>query len=171
MYNPVRNTIHLGYVLDFPLLYYATTPSLQHSPCGHQSPRALPPLAATICPTPVLLKQKKIRTHSSKRTDSDNLCMVEHRRLELLTPTLPVLCATNCANAPSDDTNFNTEKRVCKAFFQNFFTERSENGSASLLDSVGAFRYTETVGMAVCFQSFPKETEIKRVFRQSFLFC
>ena len=26
--------------------------------------------------------------------------MVEHRRLELLTPTLPVLCATNCANAP-----------------------------------------------------------------------
>jgi hypothetical protein len=25
---------------------------------------------------------------------------VEHRRLELLTPTLPVLCATNCANAP-----------------------------------------------------------------------
>ena len=27
--------------------------------------------------------------------------MVEHRRFELLTPTLPVLCATNCANAPS----------------------------------------------------------------------
>ena len=26
--------------------------------------------------------------------------MVEHRRFELLTPTLPVLCATNCANAP-----------------------------------------------------------------------
>ena len=26
--------------------------------------------------------------------------LVEHRRLELLTPTLPVLCATNCANAP-----------------------------------------------------------------------
>ena len=25
---------------------------------------------------------------------------MEHRRLELLTPTLPVLCATNCANAP-----------------------------------------------------------------------
>ena len=27
--------------------------------------------------------------------------LVEHRRFELLTPTLPVLCATNCANAPS----------------------------------------------------------------------
>ena len=25
---------------------------------------------------------------------------MEHRRLELLTPTLPVWCATNCANAP-----------------------------------------------------------------------
>ena len=25
---------------------------------------------------------------------------MEHRRLELLTPTLPVLCATSCANAP-----------------------------------------------------------------------
>ena len=30
--------------------------------------------------------------------------MVEHRRFELLTPTLPVLCATNCANAPSTKT-------------------------------------------------------------------
>ena len=28
------------------------------------------------------------------------LGLVEHRRFELLTPTLPVLCATNCANAP-----------------------------------------------------------------------
>ena len=28
------------------------------------------------------------------------LYLVEHRRLELLTPTLPVWCATNCANAP-----------------------------------------------------------------------
>ena len=26
--------------------------------------------------------------------------LVEHRRFELLTPTLPVLCATSCANAP-----------------------------------------------------------------------
>ena len=32
---------------------------------------------------------------------SDFLGVVEHRRFELLTPTLPVLCATNCANAPS----------------------------------------------------------------------
>ena len=26
--------------------------------------------------------------------------LVEHTRLELVTPTLPVLCAPNCANAP-----------------------------------------------------------------------
>ena len=30
--------------------------------------------------------------------------LVEHRRLELLTPTLPVSCATNCANAPRTNT-------------------------------------------------------------------
>ena len=28
--------------------------------------------------------------------------MVEHRGFEPLTPTLPVLCAPNCANAPWD---------------------------------------------------------------------
>ncbi len=28
------------------------------------------------------------------------LPLVEHRGLEPLTPTLPVLCAPNCANAP-----------------------------------------------------------------------
>ena len=31
---------------------------------------------------------------------------VEHRRFELLTPTLPVLCATNCANAPNSEALF-----------------------------------------------------------------
>ena len=41
---------------------------------------------------------------------------VEHRRFELLTPTLPVLCATNCANAPNS--GYNTMLfRVCKALF------------------------------------------------------
>ena len=28
------------------------------------------------------------------------LHMVEHRRFELLTPTMPLWCATSCANAP-----------------------------------------------------------------------
>ena len=28
--------------------------------------------------------------------------LVEHTRLELVTPTLPVLCAPSCANAPCD---------------------------------------------------------------------
>ena len=40
---------------------------------------------------------QKIRICFQIRT----FCVVEHRRFELLTPTLPVLCATNCANAPS----------------------------------------------------------------------
>ncbi len=33
---------------------------------------------------------------------SDVYAMVEHRGLEPLTPTLPVWCAPNCANAPWD---------------------------------------------------------------------
>ena len=37
----------------------------------------------------------------SLKTDVFRQIVVEHRRFELLTPTLPVLCATNCANAPS----------------------------------------------------------------------
>ena len=41
---------------------------------------------------------------------------VEHRRFELLTPTLPVLCATNCANAPNSGYLI-TSFRVCKALF------------------------------------------------------
>ena len=41
-------------------------------------------------------KQKRTPTfYQSKRP-----MVVEHRRFELLTPTLPVWCATNCANAP-----------------------------------------------------------------------
>lgn len=43
----------------------------------------------------------KIRTLRLPAESSDFSCLVEHRRFELLTPTLPVLCATNCANAPS----------------------------------------------------------------------
>ena len=45
--------------------------------------------------------------------------LVEHRRFELLTPTLPVLCATSCANAPNS--NYNTTPRaVCKGVNSNF---------------------------------------------------
>ena len=40
--------------------------------------------------------------------------LVEHRGLEPLTPTLPVLCAPNCANAPCF--HFNTLSIVCQVF-------------------------------------------------------
>ena len=39
---------------------------------------------------------------------------VEHRRFELLTPTLPVLCATNCANAPRTDSSIAQDKSFVK---------------------------------------------------------
>ena len=35
-----------------------------------------------------------------KKATGSTCRSMEHRRFELLTPTLPVLCATNCANAP-----------------------------------------------------------------------
>ncbi len=44
---------------------------------------------------------------------------VEHRRFELLTPTLPVLCATNCANAPNR-WYIIIEFSLCKALFSRF---------------------------------------------------
>lgn len=45
---------------------------------------------------------------------------VEHRRFELLTPTLPVLCATNCANAPNR-WYIIIEFSLCKALFSGLF--------------------------------------------------
>ena len=56
---------------------------------------------------------KKERTETLYQSFSP--FMVEHRRLELLTPTLPVLCATNCANAPRFSEEYNsTIQPVCK---------------------------------------------------------
>ena len=46
---------------------------------------------------------------------------VEHRRFELLTPTLPVLCATNCANAPNR-WYIIIEFSLCKALFSGLFS-------------------------------------------------
>ena len=51
----------------------------------------------------ILNGQKNNQRHHLQKCNKVRLWlrMVEHRRFELLTPTLPVLCATNCANAPS----------------------------------------------------------------------
>lgn len=47
--------------------------------------------------------------------------LVEHRRFELLTPTLPVLCATNCANAPRFSESYHSIFPIsCKALFAFF---------------------------------------------------
>lgn len=43
--------------------------------------------------------RKNIRAHDLQVTNSD-VAFVEHSGFEPLTPTLPVLCATSCANAP-----------------------------------------------------------------------
>ena len=44
---------------------------------------------------------KNIKKRTETLHQSFSPFMVEHRRFELLTPTMPLWCATNCANAPS----------------------------------------------------------------------
>ena len=41
------------------------------------------------------------KQNAQTRTVRLGVLLVEHRRFELLTPTMPLWCATNCANAPS----------------------------------------------------------------------
>ena len=49
----------------------------------------------------------EVECHDEQPADHSDLdwcsykhCLVEHSGFEPLTPTLPVLCATSCANAP-----------------------------------------------------------------------
>ena len=52
--------------------------------------------------------------------------LVEHRRFELLTPTLPVLCATSCANAPNN-VYIITLQIICKGVKSSFFKFLQKN--------------------------------------------
>ena len=49
---------------------------------------------------------------------------MEHRRLELLTPTLPVLCATSCANAPRTKDILSQKKKFVKGVSKIFLDEK-----------------------------------------------
>ena len=84
-----------------------------NAPLGHHSDRS--PLhchtGSVLIGKPKLLTQHKKADHR----EGDPF-FVEHRRFELLTPTLPVLCATNCANAPNSGYIIITSG-LCKAFF------------------------------------------------------
>ena len=51
---------------------------------------------------------------------------MEHRRFELLTPTLPVLCATSCANAPNN-VYIITLQMICKGVKSSFFKFLQKN--------------------------------------------
>ena len=66
--------------------------------CSFTSPKPrllLPLLLLPQIRTVISNKEKPSSLYSSRV-----FFLVEHRRFELLTPTLPVLCATSCANAP-----------------------------------------------------------------------
>ena len=57
---------------------------------------------------------KKSPSGICKHRDGD---VVEHRRFELLTPTLPVWCATSCANAPRTGSSLAQNCGFVKGFF------------------------------------------------------
>ena len=74
---------------------------------------------------------KKERTETLYQSFSP--FMVEHRRLELLTPTLPVLCATNCANAPRTRYSIAQGTPFVKPHFEEIwiFSRANREGSRS----------------------------------------
>ena len=82
-----------------------------NAPLGHHSDRS--PLH---CHTDSVLigKPKLLTQHKKADHREGDPFFVEHRRFELLTPTLPVLCATNCANAPSAKTILAQVERFVK---------------------------------------------------------
>ena len=85
---------------------------MQHDPvCCHHPPHPKGPPGGSQSPC----NKKSPASGRGKSFSQDDFCtkkspsgickhrdgdVVEHRRLELLTPTLPVWCATSCANAP-----------------------------------------------------------------------
>ncbi len=68
--------------------------------------------------------------HANKRQQKTSCrsqeVLVEHRRFELLTPTLPVLCATSCANAPNN-VYIITLQMICKGVKSSFFKFLQKN--------------------------------------------
>ena len=78
---------------------------------------------------------------------------VEHRRFELLTPTLPVLCATNCANAPNSGYII-TSFPLCKALFSRTETNLQSGGSVRLFSvSPSRIRRAATTSRSVSLPS------------------
>ena len=78
---------------------------------------------------------------------------VEHRRFELLTPTLPVLCATNCANAPNSG-YLNTTFPLCKALFSGIKTNPQSGGNVRLFSvSPSRIRRAATTSLSVSLPS------------------
>ena len=88
---------HRGFVLEFckALLKRGAVVlcKILRSPFGKRSPGSFSSL----------LRIRLCSTSKDKRATLLGwlFCLVEHRGFEPLTPTLPVLCAPNCANAPS----------------------------------------------------------------------
>ena len=75
------------------------TPALRYTFCGFVAMQG-----RKACQTPIGFPGgSECQTCDSKNKKPPNggfLFLVEHRGFEPLTPTLPVLCAPNCANAP-----------------------------------------------------------------------
>ena len=75
------------------------TPALRPAFCGFA---AMPRRKAFQMPQAAFERGSNTSCNSKNKRPPDGglLFLVEHRGFEPLTPTLPVLCAPNCANAP-----------------------------------------------------------------------
>ena len=113
--------------------------------------RIAPPSTATGS---VLIGKPKLLTQHKKADHREgDPFFVEHRRFELLTPTLPVLCATNCANAPNSGYII-TSFPLCKALFSRTETNLQSGGSVRLFSvSPSRIRRAATTSRSVSLPS------------------
>ena len=81
-----------------------------------------------------------LHTMCSFQGTKDNLLdhPVEIRRFELLTPTLPVLCATNCANAPHSTLDILPR---FSAFVKTYFSFFEKNKDVSAKNDGGCNQF------------------------------
>ena len=110
-----------------------------------------PPLPLTVFSS----QEFRGRLGGTKKADhrEGDPFFVEHRRFELLTPTLPVLCATNCANAPNSGYII-TSFPLCKALFSGIKTNPQSGGSVRLFsDSPSLSRRAATTSRSASLPS------------------
>ena len=90
------------------------------------------------------MKRSEIYSQKEKAPHRCFFFLVEHRGLEPLTPTLPVWCAPNCANAPSTLTLYHITHNLSRPnpyFFRfDIFFRKNYNTSSAISSIISAPR-------------------------------